>query len=47
MPEKGIVIFDVPGVGRSEMSWRPAKILGLARASLTNFSIALVTARSM
>jgi poly(3-hydroxyalkanoate) depolymerase len=25
------VIFDVPGVGRSEMSWRPRRFSGLAR----------------
>ncbi len=31
MPEKEIVIFDVPGVGRSEMSWRPRRFSGLAR----------------
>jgi poly(3-hydroxyalkanoate) depolymerase len=31
MPEKEIVIFDVPGVGRSEMSWRPRRFPGLAR----------------
>ena len=32
MPEKEIVIFDVPGVGRSEMSWRPRRFSGLAQA---------------
>ena len=31
LPEKEIVIFDVPGVGRSEMSWRPRRFSGLAR----------------
>ena len=31
MPGKEIVIFDVPGVGRSEMSWRPRRFAGLAR----------------
>src|SRR4029078_4481530 len=31
MPEREIVIFDVPGVGRSEMSWRPRGFSGLAR----------------
>src|SRR5688500_3918379 len=31
MPEKEIVIFDVPGTGRSEMSWRPRRFSGLAR----------------
>ena len=31
MPEKEIVIFDVPGVGRSEMSWRPRRFSGLAQ----------------
>ena len=31
MPEREIVIFDVPGVGRSEMSWRPRRFSGLAR----------------
>ena len=31
MPEKEIIIFDVPGVGRSEMSWRPRRFSGLAR----------------
>lgn len=31
MPEREIVIFDVPGVGRSEMSWRPRRFPGLAR----------------
>ncbi len=31
MPDKEIVIFDVPGVGRSEMSWRPRRFSGLAR----------------
>jgi poly(3-hydroxyoctanoate) depolymerase len=31
MPEKEIVIFDVPGIGRSEMSWRPRRFSGLAR----------------
>jgi poly(3-hydroxyalkanoate) depolymerase len=30
MPEKEIVIFDVPGVGKSEMSWRPRRFSGLA-----------------
>ena len=34
MPEKEIVIFDAPGVGRSEMSWRPRRFSGLA--SLAN-----------
>jgi poly(3-hydroxyalkanoate) depolymerase len=34
MPEKEIVIFDVPGVGRSQMSWRPRRFSGLA--SLAN-----------
>ncbi|HUQ12311.1 MAG TPA: poly(3-hydroxyalkanoate) depolymerase [Steroidobacteraceae bacterium] len=31
LPEREIVIFDVPGVGRSEMSWRPRRFSGLAR----------------
>jgi poly(3-hydroxyalkanoate) depolymerase len=31
MPEREIVIFDVPGTGRSEMSWRPRRFSGLAR----------------
>ncbi len=31
MAEREIVIFDVPGVGRSEMSWRPRRFSGLAR----------------
>ena len=31
LPEREIVIFDVPGVGRSEMSWRPRRFPGLAR----------------
>jgi len=31
MPEREIIIFDVPGVGRSEMSWRPRRFSGLAR----------------
>ena len=31
MPEREIVIFDVPGIGRSEMSWRPRRFSGLAR----------------
>ena len=31
LPDKEIVIFDVPGVGRSEMSWRPRRFSGLAR----------------
>jgi poly(3-hydroxyalkanoate) depolymerase len=31
MPEREILIFDVPGVGRSEMSWRPRRFSGLAR----------------
>jgi poly(3-hydroxyalkanoate) depolymerase len=31
MPEKEIIIFDVPGIGRSEMSWRPRRFSGLAR----------------
>ena len=31
MPEREIVIFDVTGVGRSEMSWRPRRFSGLAR----------------
>ncbi len=26
-----IVIFDVPGIGRSQMSWRPRRFAGLAR----------------
>jgi len=30
MPEREIVIFDVPGIGRSEMSWRPRRFSGLA-----------------
>ena len=34
MPEKEIVIFDVPGIGRSQMSWRPRRFSGLA--SLAN-----------
>ncbi|MFO1457340.1 MAG: poly(3-hydroxyalkanoate) depolymerase [Steroidobacteraceae bacterium] len=28
-----MVIFDVPGIGRSEMSWRPRRFAGLARLS--------------
>jgi poly(3-hydroxyalkanoate) depolymerase len=31
MPDREIVIFDVPGIGRSEMSWRPRRFSGLAR----------------
>ena len=31
LPEREIVIFDVPGIGRSEMSWRPRRFSGLAR----------------
>jgi poly(3-hydroxyalkanoate) depolymerase len=31
MSEREIVIFDVPGVGRSQMSWRPRRFSGLAR----------------
>jgi len=31
MPEREILIFDVPGVGRSEMSWKPRRFSGLAR----------------
>lgn len=31
MPEREMVIFDVPGVGRSQMSWRPRRFSGLAR----------------
>lgn len=31
LPEKEILIFDVPGIGRSEMSWRPRRFAGLAR----------------
>src|SRR4029078_11186875 len=31
MAEKEIVIFDIPGIGRSEMSWRPRRFSGLAR----------------
>jgi poly(3-hydroxyalkanoate) depolymerase len=31
LPEREIVIFDVPGVGKSEMSWRPRRFSGLAR----------------
>jgi poly(3-hydroxyalkanoate) depolymerase len=31
MHDKEIVIFDVPGIGRSEMSWRPRRFAGLAR----------------
>jgi poly(3-hydroxyalkanoate) depolymerase len=31
MKDREIVIFDVPGVGRSEMSWRPRRFSGLAR----------------
>jgi poly(3-hydroxyalkanoate) depolymerase len=34
MPEKEILIFDVPGIGRSQMSWRPRRFSGLA--SLAN-----------
>jgi poly(3-hydroxyalkanoate) depolymerase len=30
LPEREIIIFDVPGVGRSEMSWRPRRFSGLA-----------------
>ena len=29
--EREILIFDVPGIGRSEMSWRPRRFSGLAR----------------
>jgi hypothetical protein len=38
MPEKEIVIFDVPGVGRSEMSWRPRRLLRASPAWPTNYS---------
>src|SRR5262245_29598188 len=31
MPEREMVIFDVPGIGRSQMSWRPRRFSGLAR----------------
>ncbi len=31
LPEREIIIFDVPGVGKSEMSWRPRRFSGLAR----------------
>src|ERR1041384_3341830 len=31
MPDREIIIFDVPGVGRSDMSWRPRRFSGLAR----------------
>jgi poly(3-hydroxyalkanoate) depolymerase len=31
LSEREIVIFDVPGVGRSQMSWRPRRFSGLAR----------------
>jgi poly(3-hydroxyalkanoate) depolymerase len=31
MPEREMVIFDVPGVGRSQMSWKPRRFPGLAR----------------
>ena len=31
MKDREIVIFDIPGVGRSEMSWRPRRFSGLAR----------------
>jgi len=31
LAEREIVIFDVPGVGRSQMSWRPRRFSGLAR----------------
>ncbi len=31
MAEREILIFDVPGVGRSQMSWRPRRFSGLAR----------------
>jgi poly(3-hydroxyalkanoate) depolymerase len=31
MVDREIVIFDVPGTGRSEMSWRPRRFSGLAR----------------
>jgi poly(3-hydroxyalkanoate) depolymerase len=31
MTDKEIVIFDVPGIGRSQMSWRPRRFSGLAR----------------
>ncbi len=31
MSEREILIFDVPGVGRSQMSWRPRRFSGLAR----------------
>ena len=44
MPEKEIVIFDVPGVGRSEMSWRPRRFSGLARLA-ANCSTASATSR--
>jgi len=36
MPEKEIVIFDVPGIGRSEMSWRPRRFSGLASLPTAN-----------
>lgn len=31
MPEKEILVFDVPGTGRSQFSWRPRRFSGLAR----------------
>jgi poly(3-hydroxyalkanoate) depolymerase len=31
MHDREIVIFDVPGTGRSQMSWRPRRFSGLAR----------------
>jgi poly(3-hydroxyoctanoate) depolymerase len=31
LPDREIIIFDVPGVGKSEMSWRPRRFSGLAR----------------
>ena len=31
MDGKEIIIFDIPGVGRSEMSWRPRRFSGLAQ----------------
>jgi poly(3-hydroxyalkanoate) depolymerase len=31
LDDKEILVFDVPGIGRSEMSWRPRRFTGLAR----------------
>ena len=33
MDGREMIIFDIPGIGRSEMSWRPRRFAGLARLS--------------